>query len=479
MNHPDAYQGKRVVVLGLARSGFDVAKRFHERGAEVIVNDKKDREQCPEASELEALGICVVLGGHPDDLITPDTALVVKNPGIPYSAPPIVEALRLGIDVVTEIEVGYHLCKAPITGITGSNGKTTTTTWVGQMLEAAGLEPIVAGNIGTPFNSVAAELSEHQKVVLELSSFQLKGTQAFKPHVACLLNIAETHLDYHGSMEDYISSKAKLFANMTKDDIAVFNADDDVCRQLSAEVHASVWWFSSKQAVEVGAYLEPTFDQAEQANASGKDAEPYVMFKDEAGRIHRLLSVHEIGLPGRFNVDNALAAITIAVASGAEPEQLVPSLKSFKGVEHRLEYVRNWEGVRFFNNSKATNTIATQMALDAFPGNIILIAGGLDRGLDFKEFVPYFKERVKGLVALGETRHILESVALEAGLNHVKIVDNVDNAERAIEEAVQEARQMAVPGDIVLLSPACASWDMFPSYETRGRIFKEAVHSLK
>lgn len=479
MNHPDAYQGKRVVVLGLARSGFDVAKRFHERGAEVIVNDKKDREQCPEASELEALGICVVLGGHPDDLITTDTALVVKNPGIPYSAPPIVEALRIGIDVVTEIEVGYHLCKAPIAGITGSNGKTTTTTWVGQMLEAAGLEPVVAGNIGTPFNSVAGELSEKQQVVLELSSFQLKGTQAFKPHVACLLNIAETHLDYHGSMEDYISSKAKLFANMTTDDIAVLNADDDVCRQMAPELHARVWWFSSKQAVEVGAYLEPTFVEAESKAAEGEALHPYLMFKDEEGQTHRLLPAHKLGLPGKFNVDNALAAITIAVACGAKPEALISALKSFKGVEHRLEFVREFDGVRYFNNSKATNTIATQMALDAFPGNIILIAGGLDRGLDFKEFAPYFEKCVKGLVAIGETRHILEGVAQEAGLKQVKIVDTGDNAELAIQEAVLEAKQMALAGDIILLSPACASWDMFPSYETRGRIFKEAVHSLK
>ncbi|WP_028544972.1 UDP-N-acetylmuramoyl-L-alanine--D-glutamate ligase [Paenibacillus taiwanensis] len=476
MNHPDTYRGEQIVILGLAKSGFDVAKRLHERGAIVTVNDKKERHQCPEASELEALGICVVLGTHPDDLITEQVKLLVKNPGIPYSAPPVQRAIELGIDIVTEIEVGYHLCAAPIIGITGSNGKTTTTTWVGRMLEEAGLSPIVAGNIGTPFSGIAADASENQRVVLELSSFQLKGIQQFHPHVACLLNIAETHLDYHGGMEDYISSKAKLFANMTTNDIAVLNADDPTCITLAPAIQARIWNFSSRQEVKTGAYVDPAFPS--DAGDTSEDTHR-IVFRDEQGVKHDIIAVDEIGLPGRFNVDNALAAVTIAVAAGAKPESLVESLRSFKGVEHRLESVREHKGVQYYNNSKATNTIATQMALEAFPGNIVLIAGGLDRGLDFKELVPYLRERVKAIVTLGETRHILRNVALDAGLKSVHVVDNKEDAVEAIQEAVSAAEQFATAGDIVLLSPACASWDMFPSYEIRGRIFKEAVHSLK
>lgn len=475
MNHPDTYRGKQVVILGVAKSGFQAAVQLHERGAVVTVNDKKDRDQCPEASELEALGISVVLGSHPDDLIHPDVALLVKNPGIPYTAPPVQQALALGIDVVTEIELGYHLCKAPIIGITGSNGKTTTTTWVGKILEAAHMNPIVAGNIGTPFSQVAEAAQADQQVVLELSSFQLKGTQQFRPHVACLLNIAETHLDYHGGMEDYIASKKKLFANMTADDIAVLNGDDPISASLADSVKARVYMFSSRQEVETGVYVSPPFADGDKIGVMQRK----IIFRNEAGVEHVLLDVDDIGLPGRYNVDNALAAAAIALAAGAQPEHLIEPLRSFKGVEHRLEWVREYRGVQYFNNSKATNTIATENALGAFRGRIVLIAGGLDRGLAFRELLPHLKERVKAVVALGQTRNIIRDLAKEAGLNQVSVVDNVDDAALAIQEAVQKAEGFAESGDIVLLSPACASWDMFPSYEVRGSMFKEAVHSLK
>ncbi|WP_028595822.1 UDP-N-acetylmuramoyl-L-alanine--D-glutamate ligase [Paenibacillus assamensis] len=475
MNQPDTYRGKSIVVLGMAKSGSEVAKRFHALGANVKVNDKKERHLCPEASELEALGICVVLGGHPAGLIHDQVSLVVKNPGIPYTAEPVQQALALGIEVVTEIEVGYHLCQAPIIGITGSNGKTTTTTWVGKMLESAQLKPLVAGNIGTPFSGVAPTVAADQTVVLELSSFQLKGTTSFRPRVAALLNVVETHLDYHGSMDDYVDSKLKLFSNMTADDIAVLNAEDAMCQLAASRIQARVWKFSSSNEVEVGTYVEPAYGAEGTTDLTSRQ----VMFRDEAGATHRIVDVADIGLAGRFNVDNALAACAIALAAGARPEQLVEPLRQFKGVEHRLEWVREHNGVRYFNNSKATNTIATQMALEAFPGSIILIAGGLDRGLAFKELIPYFSERVKAIVTMGQTRNVLRSVAEQAGLKMIHVVDTVDDAALAIQEAVQEAEKFAQPGDLILLSPACASWDMFPSYEERGRMFKEAVHTLK
>ncbi|GAE04256.1 UDP-N-acetylmuramoylalanine-D-glutamate ligase [Paenibacillus sp. JCM 10914] len=230
MKQLDEYRDQNIVVLGLARSGVQVAKVLHQAGAKVIVNDQKERQQCPEASELEALGISVICGGHPDDLIHEGVNLLVKNPGIPYKVQPIQQALELGIPVVTEVEIAYHLCEAPIIGITGSNGKTTTTTWVGRLFESAGLAPIVAGNIGTPLSEAAAHATADHWMVVELSSFQLKGTQRFRPRIAALLNLTETHLDYHGGMDDYVSSKAKLFANQTAEDTAVLNWDDPVCR---------------------------------------------------------------------------------------------------------------------------------------------------------------------------------------------------------------------------------------------------------
>ncbi|MCY9513585.1 UDP-N-acetylmuramoyl-L-alanine--D-glutamate ligase [Paenibacillus apiarius] len=473
MNHPESYEGQRVVVLGLAKSGVRVAKIFHDRGAQVTVNDKKERHMCPEASELEALGICVVCGHHPDELIDEQVALVVKNPGIPYSAPPVMKAISLGIEVVTEVEVAYRLSPAPIVGITGSNGKTTTTTWVGNMLEAAGLKPVVAGNIGTPLCQAAEEVGQDDILVVELSSFQLKGTDQFHPRVACLLNVAETHLDYHGTMEDYVSSKARLFENMTEQDVAVLNADDETCRSLASRIQARKWWVSSNKRVDCGVFIDPPY-----GDAAGNDESRHLVYVDEQGMPHPIVRVQEIGLPGRYNVDNALAACAIAIAAGASPDSLAEPLRAFNGVEHRLEFVRKDNGVVYYNNSKATNTKATLMALEAFDGNIVLIAGGLDRGLDFHELIPVMRERVKAVVTMGQTRRIMEHVAAEAGLSDIAVVDNMDNASAAITKAVQLAQHYAEAGDIVLLSPACASWDMFPSYEERGRMFKAAVHSL-
>ncbi|MGO4530977.1 UDP-N-acetylmuramoyl-L-alanine--D-glutamate ligase [Paenibacillus sp. 2TAF8] len=473
MNHPETYRGQQVVVLGLAKSGVQVAKVLHRAGAAVIVNDKKDREQCPEASELEALGISVVCGGHPDDLIHSDVKLVVKNPGIPYHAAPVQQALELGIEVVTEVEVAYHLCGAPMIGITGSNGKTTTTTWVGNMLEQAGLNPIVAGNIGTPLCEAAEQATPDNWMVVELSSFQLKGTVEFRPRIAALLNVAETHLDYHGGMEDYVASKAKLFANQQSDDVAILNWDDAVCRELVPYIKARLIPFSLTEKLDAGVYADPPYVDGEE-----DDVKRQVIYADGNGHRHMIIDVEDIGIPGRFNVGNALAAVAIAIAAGADPSMLAAPLADFKGVEHRLEYVLEHNGSVYYNNSKATNSKATVMALNSFKEPVVLIAGGLDRGSDMMELLPVFEERVKALVVLGENRAKMANVAELAGLKHIKVVDNEEDAARTLTVAVQKAASLAEPGDVVLLSPACASWDMFASYEERGRIFKEAAHNL-
>ncbi|MGQ8873912.1 UDP-N-acetylmuramoyl-L-alanine--D-glutamate ligase [Paenibacillus sp. TSA_86.1] len=473
MNHPKTYRGQQVVVLGLAKSGVQVAKVLHRAGADVTVNDKKDREQCPEASELEALGISVVCGGHPDNLIHNDVKLVVKNPGIPYHAAPVQHALELGIEVVTEVEVAYHLCEAPIIGITGSNGKTTTTTWVGNMLKQAGLNPIVAGNIGTPLCEAAEQAVANNWMVVELSSFQLKGTVEFRPRIAALLNVAETHLDYHGGMEDYVASKAKLFANQQSDDIAILNWDDAVCRELVPYIKSRLIPFSLTEKLETGVYADPPYVDGEE-----DDVKRQVIYADGTGNRHMIIDVEDIGIPGRFNVGNALAAVAISIAAGADLSVLAAPLADFKGVEHRLEYVLEHNGSVYYNNSKATNSKATVMALNSFKEPVVLIAGGLDRGSDMMELLPVFEERVKALVVLGENRAKIAKVAELAGLKQIKVVDNEEDAARTLTVAVQEAARLADPGDVVLLSPACASWDMFASYEERGRIFKEAAHNL-
>lgn len=474
MNHPEHYLGLEVVVLGLAKSGVGVAKTLHGLGAIVTVNDKKDREQCPEASELEALGISVICGGHPDNLIHSDVKLVVKNPGIPYTASPVAKALELGIDIVTEVEVAYRLCKAPIIGITGSNGKTTTTTWIGAMLEAADLHPIIAGNIGTPLCEAAESADKDDWMVVELSSFQLKGTEAFRPKVAVLLNVAETHLDYHGTMEDYVSSKAKLFANQLDTDTAVINWDDPVCRELIPHIKARLLPFSMTEELQgEGVYVRPSYSVDKDDHA-----ERFIVYRDRDAVVYSILKVSDIGLPGRFNVENALAAIAASIAAGAAPSVLAGPLAAFRGVEHRLEFVEVKAGVTYYNNSKATNSKATVMAIGALHSPIVLIAGGLDRGSDYMELLPSIKEKVKAVVVIGQTKDKIAHVAQLAGLSDIVVVDTVDDAAQTLQNALKQASNLAQAGDAVLLSPACASWDMFTSYEERGRIFKEAVHTL-
>ncbi|ANE47369.1 UDP-N-acetylmuramoyl-L-alanyl-D-glutamate synthetase [Paenibacillus swuensis] len=472
MKHPSHYARQHIIVLGMAKSGSAVAKVFHALGASVTVNDMKDRGLCPEADELSALGISVLCGGHPDDLVHEGVALVVKNPGIPYTAPPIVRALELGIEVVTEVEVAYHVCPAPMIGITGSNGKTTTTTWIGRMLDRAGLRPIVAGNIGRALTDAAIEADEDNWMVVELSSFQLKGTDAFRPRIACLLNLAETHLDYHGTMDDYIASKAKLFANQTAEDTAVLNWDDAVCRSLVPGLQARLLPFSARETLTRGVYLDPPLKPGE---ALG---ERRIVYAEGTGAVREILRTQDLGIPGTFNAENALAAAAVAIAAGAPLTAIAEELSAFRGVEHRLEFVAKVDGVTFYNNSKATNATATISAVESLDQPIVLIAGGLDRGSDYAELLPVFERRVKALVALGETRGKLLGVARQAGIRFTDSVDTGEDAAAILDAAVRRAAAFAEPGDIVLLSPACASWDMFASYEERGSIFKKSVHSL-
>ncbi|MBL0387999.1 UDP-N-acetylmuramoyl-L-alanine--D-glutamate ligase [Tumebacillus sp. ITR2] len=446
------YTEKKVLVLGLARSGAAAARLLHHNGAEVTVNDQKDLSDDPLAAELQALGIEVIGGGHPEGIVHPGLALVVKNPGIPYKAAPVRQALELGIPVVTEVEVAYGFSKAPLIGITGSNGKTTTTTLVGKMLEAADLKPVVAGNIGLALSEVAESVTADQWLVAELSSFQLMGTRAFRPKIGALLNLSPAHLDYHGTYEEYRDAKYRLFANLGPSDIAVLNWDQEDVRAAAKGMQARVVPFSASEVLEEGVFV--------------KDGHIHAILN---GKNVPLLPVAEVGLAGEHNLQNVLAAAAISLAAGASADAIAEVARTFRGVEHRTEYVTTKNGVDFYNDSKATNAAAATQAITAFP-SVVLIAGGLDRGMDFQELVPVFQKHVKHVVAIGQAAERFLNVANLAG----KTAEKADS----LETAVQLAALRAEAGDTVLLSPACASWDMFGSFEERGSMFKKAVHTL-
>ncbi len=449
------YQGKNIIVLGLAKSGTTIAKILHSFGANVIVNDKKDQEKCTEKEELERIGIKVICGYHPLDIINKEVDLVIKNPGIPYSIEPIKKAEALKIPVITEVELAYKFSKAPFIGVTGSNGKTTTTTLIGEILQEAGKSPIVAGNIGTVLSEQALIINENQVLVSELSSFQLKGTKVFKPYIAILLNIYPAHLDYHKTIEDYIQSKFNIFRNQASNDFAIINANCEKCMELTSTIVSSIYYFSIKGPVSRGAYIE--------------DEKLY--WVTEKGRTE-LVDTNELFLKGAL-LENALASIIASHLYDVDFETIIRVLKSFRGVEHRLEYVLTTASeVTFYNDSKATNPQATITALSSFKKPVILIAGGLDRGIDFEELLEPFKKHVKTLITYGQSAEKLNKIAKMAGIEQAITVDNVINA-------VKQAYEQAKDKDIVLLSPACASWDMYSSFEERGRIFKEAVHTLK
>jgi UDP-N-acetylmuramoylalanine--D-glutamate ligase len=447
------YQNQHVVVLGMAKSGVAVAKLLHRFGAHVVVNDKKTREEAGGADELEALGMKVICGHHPDDLIHSGVSLLVKNPGIPYEAAPVAKAIELGIPVVTEVELAYQIAKAPIIGITGSNGKTTTTTLVGLILKEAGIDALVGGNIGNVLCGLAETARPDQWLVAELSSFQLMGTKTFRPRIGLLLNLYPAHLDYHHNLDDYLAAKLNMFANQTEEDAAILPYDQkevlDRCQHLSA----SVYYFSKTQEVPRGAYVKNGM----------------VVFADGEGNQEEIIKVDEITVP---HLDNALAAILVAMLAGADKASIAQVLSTFPGVEHRMEFVASVDGVKYYNDSKATNPEAASRALQACTEPVVWICGGLDRGVDFRELIPVIQGRVKAVVAIGETAPILLERAQEAGINERIHVDTV-------EKAVLAASQLANSGDVVLLSPACASWDMFPSFEVRGSMFKDGVHRLK
>ncbi|MFS0787117.1 UDP-N-acetylmuramoyl-L-alanine--D-glutamate ligase [Shouchella sp. 1P09AA] len=439
---------KPVLVVGLAKSGMAAALALHKLGAIVTVNDGKPREESKEVESLEEKGITVVSGGHPLHLLD-QTSLIIKNPGIPYSNLLISEAVQRDIPVWTEVELAYHLSEAEIVAITGSNGKTTTTTLVHAMLMDSEKTPLIAGNIGTVATGVAVEATADDVIVLELSSFQLMGIDQFKPKVAVWLNLFDAHLDYHGTKELYIEAKAKVYQNMTESDYLVYSADDAIVSNYVQRASTTLVPFSTTSMQPTGAYVK----------------EGAIYFKEEM-----ICALKEIVLPGAHNLENMLAAVAAAKLAGAKTAQIQNVLTSFTGVKHRLQYVGNVQGRNVYNDSKATNLLATQAALTSFSKPVVLLAGGLDRGNDFDDLAPSLSY-VKTMIVFGETKDKLTSLATRLGISVVQAVD--------VRDAVREAFNHSAENDVILLSPACASWDQYATFEERGDAFLAAVSQVK
>lgn len=440
---------KNVLVLGLAKSGLSTANVLIRNNINVIVNDLNASINDPDVQNLIEKGADVITGTHPLEILD-NIDLIVKNPGIPYSNIILEEALRRDITIITEVELAYKLLsKQNLIGITGSNGKTTTTTLVSKIFEVEKQPVYTAGNIGVVSIEVAEKMKENEKLLLELSSFQLQGTKQFKPTIACLLNLYEAHIDYHGSFENYVEAKSHIFYNQDKNDYLVYNADDDKVCQVVKEGQAQLVPFSLNKELTNGCYIKSN----------------QILFCDD-----KIIDIEDILLVGEHNLANILAAIAIVKLSGVSNESIKEVLKVFTGVEHRLEHIGKKNGRTFYNDSKATNILATEQALNAFKGPIILLAGGLDRQDDFTPLIPLLKN-VKSMILFGETKERLSEIGTKAGIENILLVDNM-------EDAVEQAYAQSDVGDTILLSPACASWDQYKTFEERGLSFIEAVNKI-
>lgn len=443
---------KRVLVVGLGRSGVAAAFFLQEHGAKVTVSDTKSEVQLQnEVAALLDRGVSIEAGRHGERTFR-DQDLIVVSPGVPSDQPQLQHARTLGIPVIGEVELAFRFLQGKVVAITGSNGKTTTTTLVGEILSKAGKKTLVGGNIGTPVISLAGKSSPDSFVVLEISSFQLETIEQFCPWIAAILNITPDHLDRHHTFAAYAAAKARMFENQKASDFAVLNADDPASVALKDEVKASLYWFSRKQPVGNGAFL--------------KDEQ--VIFRQN-GQEQTVLSRGDIQLKGSHNLENVLAAVVVSMLAGCTPQQVRQAVSQFRAVEHRLELVTTINGITFYNDSKATNVDATIKALESFPGNVHIILGGKDKGSDYTLLNPLLRERAKRAYLIGAAVQKIRSQIQGS----TSLIDS-----GTLERAVRQAFEAATPGDVVLLAPACASFDQFENYEQRGRTFKELVLSL-
>ena len=449
-------KNKNVLLVGLAKTGVSTIKLLDKLGANIIVNDIKDEERLKDIlSDLKDIKNAeYILGYHPENVNHIDLAVV--SPGVPLDLPFILKLKEEKIEIIGEVELAYRLSKNPIfIGITGTNGKTTTTSLVGEIFKADKRDTFIVGNIGNPVIETVEETDENSILVTELSSFQLESIVDFKPHVASILNLSPDHLNRHHTMENYISAKANILKNQDKSDFSILNYDDEQVRSLQSKCNGQVIFFSRKEKLDKGVYL---------------DEDDNIVI-DIDGKI-TLLNKKELSLPGPHNLENCMAAIAMSYVCNVDIETLRHVLKTFKAVEHRLEYVKTLNDVIFVNDSKGTNPDSTIKAVQSYDSPIILIAGGYNKDSDFNELLDIAKQNVKALVLMGETASIIEECAKEKGYKTILRVNNM-------KEAVEVSYDIATKGDVVLLSPACASWDMYKSFEVRGMDFKDNVNNLK
>ncbi len=448
-------KGKKVLVVGLGKSGLAAALFLRRRGAQVTVSDVRSAEAL--AKDIPALleeGIMVETGGH--GLLTfRRQDLIVVSPGVPLDTPELTQVKGFGLPVIGELELAARFLKGHLAAITGSNGKTTTTALLGEIFELAGLKTLVGGNIGVPVVSLIDDSTEETWSVLEVSSFQLETTEEFHPNVAVILNITPDHLDRHGTFENYAKAKERIFAAQTESDALVLNADNVRTAAAAARSAAPVHWFSLEHPVPRGAWVEDG---------------SVVYCGARGGAVEHILPLSSIPLKGEHNVENVLAAVCAARLAGVPAESIRIAIEKFKAVEHRLEYVATLNGVEFYNDSKATNVDATAKAISAFSGGIHLILGGKDKNSDYTQLAQLLREKVRAVYTIGSAATKIES--------HLRGIVPLHSCE-TLERAVNAAASAAHPGEIVLLAPACSSFDQFESYEHRGRVFKELVNDWR
>jgi len=447
-------ENKNVLVVGMARSGIPTVKALSKLGARITINDIKSKEQLSDIlGEIGHLCEDIILGSHPDKTDIYD--LIVLSPGVPTDLNFLKRAEKENVDIIGELELAFRLSKGKYIAITGTNGKTTTTALTGEIFKNAEHKTFVVGNIGLAAISKAFDTTDDTTLVTEVSSFQLETIDTFRPKLSAILNITPDHLNRHKTMENYINAKANIFKNQNEEDILILNYDNEQTRDLASRAKCKVVFFSRKETLAEGVYLEDNNIVVKNGN------------KREI-----ICNAEDIYIPGKHNLENALAAVAFAYHSGINKEVIKYTLKNFKGIEHRTEFVDEINGIKFYNDSKGTNPDAAIKAVEGLKPPLILIAGGMDKGGSFDEFIGSFKNRVKTLILLGETASKIKETAEKNGFSNIFIVKDM-------EEAVQRAYENAVKNDTVLLSPACASWDMYKSYEVRGRHFKDCVYKLR
>jgi UDP-N-acetylmuramoylalanine--D-glutamate ligase len=444
-------KGKKVLVVGLGKSGLAAALFLRRQGAQVTVSDVRSAEAL--AKDIPALideGIAVEAGGH--GLLTfRRQDLIVVSPGVPLDTPELVQVQKFGLPIIGDLELAVHYLRGHVLAITGSNGKTTTTTLCGEILKAGKLPTQVGGNIGVPVIALLEDSRDDGWSVLEVSSFQLETAYEFHPQIAVILNITPDHLDRHGTFENYQAAKERIFARQTAEDALVLNADDEATKSAAARARSRIFWFSRASIVRQGTFVQ----------------DGVILFRPtEQGGAEPVLKVAEIPLKGAHNVENVLAAVCAARLAGVEAETIRTAIVNFQAVEHRLEYVATLNGVDYYNDSKATNVDASMKAIAAFPGGIHLILGGKDKNSDYRQMRTLLRERVKAVYTIG--------AAAEKIHTHIEGAAPIVSA-GTLEEAIARAAAAAQPGEIVLLAPACSSFDQFENYEHRGRVFKETV----